>query len=147
MHQYGFTGNLLTLLTDFLRNRKQRVVLNGQHSSWADIKAGVPQGSILGPLLFLIYINDLTENLHSNPKLFADDTFLFSTVTDEALSNSYLNDNLSKINDWAYRWKMSFNPDGTKLAHEVVFSRKNIFTILQFYLITFLLSAFNLTYI
>ena len=58
------------------------------------IKAGVPQGSILRPLLFLVYINDLTENLHSNPKRFEDDTSLFSTVTDEALSNSYLNEDL-----------------------------------------------------
>ena len=135
----------MALLTDFLSNRKQRVVLNGQHSSWADIKAGVPQGSILGPLLFLVYINDLTENLHSNPKLFADDTSLFSIVADEALSNSYLNDDLKKINDWAYKWKMSFNLDSTKPAHEVVFSRKKIFTTLQFYLITFLLSAYNFT--
>ena len=101
LRQYGFTGNLLTLLTDFLSNRNQVVVLNGQNSSWADIKAGVPQHSILGPLLFLVYINDLTGNVHSNPKLFEDNTSLFSTVTDEALSNSYLNDDLSKINDWA----------------------------------------------
>ena len=100
LHQYGFTGNLLTLLTDFLSNRKQRVVLNGQHSSWADIKAGVSQGFILGPLLFLVYINDLTENLHSNPKLFADVTSLFFfTVADAALLNSHLNNDLSKIND------------------------------------------------
>ena len=82
MRQYGFTGNLLTLLTDFLSNRKQIVVLNGQHSSWADIKAGVHQGFILGPLLLLVYINDLSENLHSNLKLFADDTSLFSIVID-----------------------------------------------------------------
>ena len=60
------------------------------------------QGSILGPLLFLVYVNDLTENLNSNAKLFADDTSLFSIVADEALSNSYLNDNLKKNNDWAY---------------------------------------------
>ena len=97
LRQYGFTGTSLALLTDFLSNRKQIVVLNGQHTSWADIKVGVPQGFILGPLLFLVYINDLTENLYSNPKLFADDTSLFSTVTDETLSNSYLNDNLKKI--------------------------------------------------
>ena len=112
----------MTLLTDFLSSRKQRVVLNGQHSSWADIKAGVPQGSILGGLLFLVYIYDLTENLHSNPKLFTDDASLFSTVTDEALSSSHLNDDWSKINDWAYKWKMSFNPDSTTPTHEVVFS-------------------------
>ena len=124
LRQYGFSGNTLTLLTDFLSNRKERVVLNGQHSPWADIKAGVPQSSILRPLLFLVYINDLTENLHSNPKLFADDTSLFSIVADDALSNSYLNDDLKQINDWAYKWKMSFDPDSTKPAHEVFFSRK-----------------------
>ena len=135
----------MALLADFLSNRKQRVVLNGQHPSWEDIKAGVPLGSILGPLLFLVYINYLTENLHSNPKRFADDTSLFSIVADEALSNSYLNDNLKKNNDWAYKWKMSFNPDSAKPAHEVVFSRKKIFTTLRFYLITFLLSACNFT--
>ena len=90
LRQYGFSGNLLALLTDFLSNRKQRVVLNGQHSSWADIKAGVPQDSILGPILFLVYINNLTEKLHSNPKLFADNTSLFSIAADEALSNSLL---------------------------------------------------------
>ena len=90
LFQYGFTGNLLDLLTDFLSNRKQRVVFNGQHSSWVDIKAGVSQGSIVPPLLFLVYINDLPENLHSNPKLFAEDTSYFSTGADEAFSNCYL---------------------------------------------------------
>ena len=79
LRQYGFSGDLLSLLIDFLTNRKQRVVLNGQNSSWADIKAGFHQGSILGPLFFLLYINDLTENLDSNPKLFAD-AYLFFIV-------------------------------------------------------------------
>ena len=98
-----------TFFTDFLSKRKKRVALNGHLSSWADIKSGVPQGSIPRSLLFFLCINDLRENLHSNPKLFAYDTSLFSTVTNEALSNSHLNDNLSKINDWAYKWKMGFN--------------------------------------
>ena len=78
LKQNGISGNLLNLLSNFLRNRKQRVVLNGQTSSWADVNAGVPQGSILGPLLFLMYINDLANGLSSNTKLFADDTSLFS---------------------------------------------------------------------
>ena len=91
LRQYSFSENLLALIADFLSNRKQRAVSNGQRSSWADIKAGVPQCSIQGPLLFLVHINDLTENLQSNLKLFADDTSLFSIVADEALSNSYLN--------------------------------------------------------
>ena len=78
LKQNGISGNLLNIFEDFLINGKQRVALNGQISNWENIHAGVPQGSILGPLLFLIYINDLAENLSSNRKLFADDTSLFS---------------------------------------------------------------------
>ena len=74
LKQNGISGNLRNIFEDFLRNRKQRVVLNGQKSNWKNIHAGVPQGSILGPPQFLIYINDLAEHLSSNPKLFADDT-------------------------------------------------------------------------
>ena len=117
-------GNLLRLLTDFLKNRKQRVILNDQSSSWANINAGVPQGSILGPLLFLIYINDLSDNLQCNPKLFADDTSLFSTVKVPERTANNLNNNLTEINKWAFQWKMSFSPDPRKQAQEVIFSRK-----------------------
>ena len=85
------------------------MVLNGQHSSWRDVNAGVPQGSILGPLFFLVYINDLANGLKSNPKLFADDTSLFSVIHDVNLSQIDLNEDLDKINNWAYQWKMSFN--------------------------------------
>ena len=63
LKQNGISGNLLNLLCDFLKNRKQRVLLNGQVSDWSDVRAGVPQGFILSPLLFLIYINDLSEGL------------------------------------------------------------------------------------
>ena len=63
LQQNGIPGKLLRVLSDFLKDRKQRVILNGQFSSWASVNAGVPQGSILGPLLFLIYINDLTDGL------------------------------------------------------------------------------------
>ena len=112
----GISGNLLSLLTDFLRNRKQRVILNGQSSSWANINAGVPQGSTLDPLLFLIYINDLFDNLQCNPKLFADDTSLFSTVKVAERTANNVNNDLKEINKWAFQWKMSFNPDPTKQA-------------------------------
>ena len=87
-------------------------------------KAGVPQGSILGPLLFLIYINDLPKGLSSNAKLFADDTSLFSVIHDSSTTRNELNDDLVKISNWAYQWKMSFNPDPNKQAQEVIFSRK-----------------------
>ena len=107
-----------------MTNRKQRVVLNGQSSSWTNVKAGVPQGSILGPLLFLIYIKDLADGLSSNTKLFADDTSLLSVIHDSVIRTVKLNSDLSRIKQWAFQWKMSFNPDPNKQAQEVIFSRK-----------------------
>ena len=104
--------------------RKQRVVLNGQHSSWTNVQAGVPQGSILGPLFFLIYINDLFDGLTSNPKLFANDTSLFFVVQNINSTANDLNSDLIKISDWAFQWKMRFNPDPKKQAQEVICSRK-----------------------
>ena len=79
----GVSGQLLNLLENYLTNRHQRVLLNGQNSAWAPVLAGVPQGSILGPPLFLIYINDLPNGLKANAKLFADDTSLFVIVKDK----------------------------------------------------------------
>ena len=110
-------------MTDFLSSRAQRVILNCQYSSWAKVKAGAPLGSILRPLLFLIYINDLSEELASNPKLFADDTTLFSGVKNVDASNVGLNNDLKKIGEWAFQWKVNFNPDPTKQAQELIFSR------------------------
>ena len=105
LKQNGISRKSLNLIIDFLSNRKQRVVLNGKYSSWTNIEAGVPQGSILGPLLFLIYINDLSDNLITNPKLFADDTSLFSIVHDPNATANDLNNDLAKINDWASNGK------------------------------------------
>ena len=110
-------GNLLNLLKDFLKERKQYIVLNRQVSTWENINPGVPQGSILGPLLFLIYINDLTEGLTTRDKLFKDDTSLFSAVHDTQTSANDLNKDLKTINNWAFQWKMNFNPDPTKKTH------------------------------
>ena len=124
LKQNGISGNLLETLTDFLKDRKQRVVLNGQNSSWANVEAGIPQGSILGSLLFLIYINDLPDNLSTNVKLFADDTSLFSVVHDIATSSCDLNYDLNRVREWAFHWKMKFNPELSKQAQEVIFTRK-----------------------
>ena len=115
---------MLNILSDFLRNRKQRVALNGQSSSWTSVNAGFPQGSVLGPLVFLIYINDLPDGLSSNAKVFADDTSLFSVAHDINTSTIELNSDLKKINYWAFQWKMTFNPDRNKQAQEIIFSRK-----------------------
>ena len=121
---YGVEGQFLSLLGNYLENREQRVVLNGQTSEWKKINSGVPQGSVLGPLLFLIYINDLPDGLTSMCKIFADDTSLFSKVLDVNESAKTLNIDLEKINQWAFQWKMQFNPDPNKEANEVIFSRK-----------------------
>ena len=124
LNQNDTSGNLLNLLHDFLPCRKQRVVPNGQHSSWDNVTAGVPQGSILGPLLFLIHINDLSNYLSSNCKLFADDTSLFSVVNNSHTSAATLSQDLNAITNWDFQWKMIFNPDLSKQAQEVMFSRK-----------------------
>ena len=84
----------------------------------------MPQGSILGPLLFLLYINDLPEGLYSSVKLFADDTAIFSPVKTPFETATELRHDLEKINSWAIQWKMMFNPDQTKPIKEVVFSKK-----------------------
>ena len=98
----GISGKLLNTVTDFLYQWKQKVVLNGQYSSWAAIEAGAPEGSILGPLFFLIYTNHLSDDLASNAKLFADDTYLFSVVENIIKSANELNNDLPKISTWAF---------------------------------------------
>ena len=94
--------------------------------SWSSVLAGFLQGFILGPLLFFIYINDLPENLQATVKLFEDDTSLFSTMYEPNISASQLEHDLKKISHWAYKWKMNFNPDLSKQAQQVIFTRKTV---------------------
>ena len=111
LQQNGISGNLLNVITDFLYQRKQRVVLNGQHSPCTNVQAGVPRESFLDPLFFLIYINDFSDRLTSNPLLFADGTSLFFVVQNITSAANDLDCDLIKISDWAIQWKMRFNPD------------------------------------
>ena len=109
----GIRSSLILWLTDYLHNRKQRVVLEGQFSEWKDVKAGVPQGSILGPLLFLVFINDITELINTNTRLFADDTSLY-VVRENPLNDARrLNRDLLNISTWAKQWLVHFHPDKT----------------------------------
>ena len=126
LKENGITGSLLKLFENYLHNRKQRVVLNRSSSDYSEIESGVPQGSVLGPLLFLIYINDLERNIKSNIRFFAEDTMLFSVVNDPAIFADNLNDDLDIIYQWAHQWKMAFNPNHTKQATEVLFSVKKV---------------------
>ena len=111
----------MTLIQDYLANRKLRVVLNGKRSEWASISAGVPQGSVLDPLVFLVYINYLIDDINCDIKMFADDTSLFSRVDDPVRSALELNEDLETVKLWAWQWKMHFNADKTE---EVIFSCK-----------------------
>ena len=112
----GISGNLHKLFQNFLSDRFQRVVLNGQSSNWSPVLAGIPQGSLLGPLLFLVYINGLPDNLESLANLFPDDTSIFSTVCNPLLSAEIMNKDLINTSKWSYQWKMSSNADITKQA-------------------------------
>ena len=118
----GIKGEMINILTSFLSDRKQRTIIDGKLSEWVDISAGVPQGSILGPILFLIYIDDLTEVVDSDIRIFADDTFIFRLADQN--SSEALNRDLENITKWAYQWKMLFNPDISKQAVEIIFSNK-----------------------
>ena len=115
---------MLCFLMYFLKNWEQGVVLKGQFSFWKKVNAGVPQGLILGPLLLLIYINDLPYGLQTNLKLFVDDTSLFSTGQDITTSTVSLNNDLTKVSEWTVQWKMNFNPDPSIQAEELLFSQK-----------------------
>ena len=123
LNKAGITGPLLSWFTNYLSNRKQRVVLPGTSSNWKPINAGVPQGSILGPLLFLIYINDIVEDIHCNIRLFADDTSLYIVVEDPLTASQMLNSDMAKIHQWANKWLVKFNP---AKSESMLFSRKVI---------------------
>lgn len=109
-------GRLLSWIMSWLRNRKQRVVVNGETSSWTSVKSGVPQGSVLGPLLFTIFIDDLDEGLSNSVKKFADDTKLFGRASTEDQVNS-IREDLDKLQVWADKWHMKFNIEKCKVMH------------------------------
>ena len=118
----GIKGKLLNWIENYLSERKQRVVINNANSEWREIKAGVPQGSILGPLFFLIFINDIITDIQSNIKLFADDTSLYLIVDDPINTATILNNDLDKIHEWSRKWLVTFN---TKKTETMIISRKS----------------------
>ena len=101
-------------LTSYLDKRKQHVLLNGCESDWVIVESGVPQGSVLGALLFLIYNNDLEKGIKSKIKFFAANTSIFSIITDPTLTASELNHDLNLIEQCVHLWNMTFNSDSNK---------------------------------
>ena len=111
---FGIEGSLLRWFKSYLSERVQRVVVNGQESNWIQTTAGVPQGSILGPLLFIIFINDIVDNLETSPFLFADDTSLMQPIL-EPVADSFdkINRDLERLSEWAAQWRVTFNAKKT----------------------------------
>ena len=121
MKNAGIQGSLLAWFENFLLDRYQRVVLPGGSSDLICVRAGVPQGSILGPLLFLVYINDIVKDIGSNINLFADDTCLSVVVNNPNVAGNLLQSDIDKVSLWANRWLVSFN---TQKSEYLIFSLK-----------------------
>ena len=117
----GIAGSVPTWFKSYLFDRRQHVVLPGANWNWTFIRVGVPQRSILGPLLFLLYINDIVSEIGSNIRLFADDTSLFIVVDNLLTAAGQLNIDPEKISQWATTWLVYFNPTKTEA---MLFSRK-----------------------
>ena len=116
VEEMGIAGKVLDWIREWLRGRKQRVVINGKASGWRDVVSGVPQGSILGPLLFVIYINDIDRSIVSRILKFADDTKIFGKVGTKENVNT-LKEDLEEIVKWSEKWQMKFNVEKCKVMH------------------------------
>lgn len=114
LKSYGIDGDILNWITKFLSNRVQRVRVGNTLSSALPVESGVPQGSILGPVLFLIFINDLPDNVNSSCKIFADDTKIYSRISSQEDHESLQND-INELFNWSMTWKLMFN--ASKCAH------------------------------
>ena len=112
----GITGKILKWIESFLTGRTQRVIVKGVLSDSLSVWSGVPQGSVLGPILFLIFINDLLEKIKSKGKLFADDTKLYRSVKTQA-DRELLQEDLLKLQDWCQKWLLQFNEKKCKVMH------------------------------
>ena len=111
LNRHGIDGPLLQWFKHFLTNRMQRVVIRGKCSDWTSVKSGVPQGTILGPILFIIYINDISTDLTSTVKIYADDTKIYRTISSPDVDIPALQCDLDRLGIWANKWQMHFNPD------------------------------------
>ena len=110
LHFLGVQGRLLSWIRDFLTGRTQRVILEGEKSGVAAVTSGVPQGTVLGPLLFLAFINDLPDCVSSEIRLFADDCLLYRCIRSE-VDVSLIREDLANLQAWEDKWLMTFNPD------------------------------------
>ena len=116
LQYYGFHGKLLCWFESFLTQCSQSIVCEGKSSTSSPVKSRVPQGTVLGPLLFLLYINDLPDNLQSSVKLFADDALLYGVIASDTDCDR-LQEYLRKLEQWQNQWQMQFNPSKCKVLY------------------------------
>ena len=126
LREHGFGDSLLTWFNSYLRNRKQKVVIQSAESNYLPLSAGAPQGSVLGPLLFLIYVNDITDSLLSLTRLYADDSSLYYSATSLKDIEGIINQDLKSVSSWAKQWLVDFNPNKTEA---VIFLNKKDFDV------------------
>lgn len=115
LEKYGITGDFLLWFQSYLCNRNQKVFVNETFSSDKFISAGVPQGSVIGPLLILIFINDISDDLHGMTRLFADDTSLSYSSPNLRDMQRLINTDLERLSEWASRWLIMFNAQKTEV--------------------------------
>ena len=120
---YGVDSNLLNWFSSYLQYRQQRVLINNSSYSLCNVSAAVPQRSLLAPLLFIMYINDIAEKLISLTRLFADDTSFSYSNRDELQIKTVIDHDLKELDEWSKKWLMSFNPDKTEI---MLFSNTDI---------------------
>ena len=121
VYNCGIRGDIFKWIRNFLSDRSQRVKVNGSYSDWSKVTSGIPQGSVLGPILFTIFINDLPGEIQSSIKIFADDTKIYNSIS----NSDVLTDDLSKLVSWSDKWwLLPFNVDKCKVLH---YGRNNIY--------------------
>ena len=116
LKSYGINGSLINWITEYLNNRQQSVRIENSLSSWSEVISGVPQGSVLGPLLFVLFINDLPDNIESLVLMFADDTKIYQEITDTESSKALQRD-LYNLFQWSLKWQLKFNSSKCKVLH------------------------------
>ena len=113
---YGITNPILGWVNEFLTGQVQQVCVSSTKSEWAKVTSGFPQGSVLGPVLFVLYVNDLPSNIKSNIFMFADDTKVFRTI-ETSIDQQTLQDDLNQLTQWSRKWLLKFHPDKCKLCN------------------------------